>query len=39
MRDLQDENTRLKSMLADALLKLELLGNRTGRAGNGKERS
>ncbi|MBB1632379.1 MULTISPECIES: transposase [Cupriavidus] len=39
LRDLQEENTRLKSMLADALLKLELLRNRTGRAGNGKERS
>lgn len=39
LRDLQEENTRLKSMLADALLKLEQLRNRTGRAGNGKERS
>ncbi|KDP84739.1 transposase [Cupriavidus basilensis] len=39
MRDLQDENARLKSMLADALLKLELLRNRHGRAGNGKERN
>ncbi|EHP38268.1 transposase [Cupriavidus basilensis OR16] len=39
LRDLQEENTRLKSMLADALLKLELMRNRAGRAGNGKERS
>lgn len=37
LRELQEENTRLKSMLADALLKLELLGNRhrNGRGGNG----
>ncbi len=39
LRDLQEENTRLKSMLADALLKLESMRNGNGRAGNGKERS
>lgn len=40
LRQLQQENARLKSMLADALLKLELLRNRTGRNGdgNGKDR-
>lgn len=41
LRELQEENARLKSMLADALLKLELLRNRTGRRngnGNGKDR-
>ncbi|ODV40510.1 transposase [Cupriavidus sp. UYMMa02A] len=38
MRELQEENARLKSMLADALLKLELLCNRTGRNGGGKDR-
>ncbi|MGN5478711.1 transposase [Cupriavidus basilensis] len=37
MRELQEENARLKSMLADALLKLELLCNRTGRNGSGKD--
>ncbi|MGO4307730.1 MULTISPECIES: transposase [unclassified Cupriavidus] len=37
IRQLQEENARLKSMLADALLKLELLRNRTGRHGNGKD--
>ena len=37
LRQLQEENARLKSMLADALLKLELLRNRTGRSGNGKD--
>lgn len=36
MRQLEEENVRLKGMLADALLKLELLRNRTGRRGNGK---
>lgn len=36
MRQLEEENLRLKSMLADALLQLELLRNRTGRRGNGK---
>lgn len=40
LRQLQEENARLKSMLADALLKLELLRNRSGRtgSGNGKDR-
>ncbi len=38
MRELQEENTRLKGMLADALLKLELLRNRTGRQGTEKNR-
>nr|WP_156914384.1 MULTISPECIES: transposase [unclassified Cupriavidus] len=39
LRELQEENARLKSMLADALLKLELLRNRTGRRqGSGKDR-
>ncbi|AGW94683.1 MULTISPECIES: IS3 family transposase [Cupriavidus] len=39
LRELQEENARLKSMLADALLKLELLRNRTGRRnGNSKDR-
>ncbi len=36
LRQLEEENARLKSMLADALLKLELLRNRTGRHGDGK---
>lgn len=36
MRQLEEENARLKGMLADALLQLELLRNRTGRRGNGK---
>ncbi len=36
MRQLEEENVRLKSMLADALLQLELLRNRAGRRGNGK---
>jgi len=36
MRQLEEENVRLKSMLADALLRLELLRNRTGRRGHGK---
>ncbi|WP_217636069.1 transposase [Ralstonia sp. 25mfcol4.1] len=36
MRQLEEENVRLKSMLADALLQLELLRNRTGRRSNGK---
>jgi hypothetical protein len=35
MRQLEEENARLKSMLADALLQLELLRNRTGRRGSG----
>ncbi|MGO4330275.1 transposase [Cupriavidus sp. 2TAF22] len=39
LRELQEENTRLKSMLADALLKLELLRNPNNRGGNSKERS
>jgi putative transposase len=39
LRELQEENARLKSMLADALLKLELMRNRTGRrSASGKER-
>ncbi len=39
LRELQEENARLKSMLADALLKLELMRNRTGRRnGSGKDR-
>ncbi|WP_284494045.1 hypothetical protein [Cupriavidus taiwanensis] len=39
LRELQEENARLKSMLADALLKLELMRNRTGRrGGSGKDR-
>ncbi|SPA18386.1 transposase [Cupriavidus taiwanensis] len=39
LRELQEENARLKSMLADALLKLELMRNRSGRRGaNGKDR-
>jgi len=39
LRELQEENARLKSMLADALLKLELMRNRTGRrGGNSKDR-
>ncbi|MBY4732106.1 transposase [Cupriavidus pauculus] len=36
MRQLEEENVRLKSMLADALLQLELLRNRTGRRGSGR---
>ncbi|AZG15771.1 MULTISPECIES: transposase [Cupriavidus] len=36
LRQLEEENVRLKSMLADALLQLELLRNRGGRRGNGK---
>lgn len=36
LRQLEEENARLKSMLADALLKLELLRNRGGRSGNNK---
>ncbi len=36
VRQLEEENVRLKSMLADALLQLELLRNRTGRRGTGK---
>lgn len=36
LRQLEEENARLKSMLADALLKLELLRNRGGRNGNNK---
>ena len=39
LRELQEENARLKSMLADALLKLELMRNRSGRrGGNSKDR-
>ncbi|WP_354685015.1 transposase [Cupriavidus necator] len=39
LRDLQEENARLKGMLADALLRLELLRNRTGRRdGDGSDR-
>ncbi|RZT36268.1 transposase [Cupriavidus agavae] len=34
LRQLEEENVRLKSMLADALLRLELLRNRTGRRGD-----
>jgi len=36
LRELQEENARLKSMLADALLKLEMLRNRSGREGLSK---
>lgn len=36
MRQLEEENVRLKSMLADALLQLELLRNRTSRRGSGR---
>lgn len=36
IRQLEEENVRLKSMLADALLQLELLRNRTGRRGSGR---
>ncbi|WP_194946572.1 transposase [Cupriavidus sp. U2] len=36
VRQLEEENVRLKSMLADALLQLELLRNRTGRRSHGK---
>lgn len=38
LRELQEENARLKGMLADALLKIEQLRNRTGRQGPGKNR-
>ncbi|MEM5274939.1 transposase [Cupriavidus taiwanensis] len=39
LRELQEENARLKSMLADALLQLELMRNRSGRRGtHGKDR-
>lgn len=37
LRELQEENARLKSMLADALLKLEMLRNRGGRDAAAKE--
>lgn len=36
IRQLEEENVRLKGMLADALLQLELLRNRAGRRGGGK---
>lgn len=36
IRELQDENARLKNMLADALLKLEMLRSRTTRPGQKK---
>lgn len=35
LRELQEENAKLKNMLADALLKLEVLRNRTGRNRSG----
>lgn len=39
LRELQEENARLKSMLADALLKLEIMRNRSDRSsGGGKDR-
>lgn len=38
LRELQEENARLKGMLADALLKLEMLRRRGGREAAAKER-
>lgn len=38
LRELEEENARLKSMLADALLKLEMLRNPASRGGGGKDR-
>lgn len=38
LRELEEENARLKSMLADALLKLEMLRNPANRGGGGKDR-